>query len=106
MTSCESVQNRGMEAAGIEPASRETQWETLQRLTETDDLVAAHFQLCDSTGSHSLSPGPLELAKLITCWPQPIRQIILTLVRSVNVLHQAISDSAEPKRTRKNVPIP
>ena len=58
-----------MEAAGIEPASRKTQWETLQRLTETDDPLAAHLQLCDSTGCHSLSPGALELAEVINAWP-------------------------------------
>ena len=49
-----------MEAAGIEPASRETQWETPQRLTKTDDPVAAYLQPCGSTDSHSLSPGALE----------------------------------------------
>jgi hypothetical protein len=39
-----------VEAAGIEPASRETQWETPQRLTKTDDPVAAHLQRSDSPG--------------------------------------------------------
>ena len=39
----------------------------------------------DGTDRHSLSPGALELAELITVWPQlhqPIRRAILTLVRS------------------------
>ena len=98
-----------MEAAGIEPASRETQWETLQRLTQTADPIAAYLQLCDGTHSHSLSPGTLELAELITCWPQlpePIRQVILTLVRSVKMPEQDVIDSAELYRAGKRVIIP
>ena len=50
--------------------------------------VAAHALHADGPDWHSLSPGTLELAELITCWPQlpePIRQVILTIVRSVNV---------------------
>ena len=70
--------------------------------------VAAHALHADGPDSHSLSPGTLELAELITCWPQlpePLRQVILTIVRSVNVSHQAISDSAESQiepKTRHN----
>ena len=68
--------------------------------------VAAHALHADGPDWHSLSPGTLELAELISYWPQlpePIRQVILTIVRSVNVPHQAISDSAEPNRAQKRV---
>ena len=81
-----------MEAAGIESASRETQWETPQRLTKTDDPLAAHLQPCDSTGSHSLSPGALELAELINAWPllsADLRQAILAIIRSADVIADA-----------------
>ena len=74
-----------MEAAGIEPASRETQWETPQRLTQTDDPVAAYLQPCGSTDSHSLSPGALEPAEVINAWPNlpaPLKTGILAIVRA------------------------
>jgi hypothetical protein len=65
--------------------------------------VAALALHSDGPDWHSLSPGTMELAELITAWPllpEPIRQVILTLVRSVNVPHQAISDSAETNRAQ------
>ena len=98
-----------MEAAGIEPASRETQWEKLQQLTSAPDPVAAYLQLLSDTHSHSLASPELELAYLLVRWPQlpqPIRQVILTLVRSVNVPEQDVIDSAELNRVRKRVIIP
>ena len=84
-------------------------WRDLQALVERELEVAALALHSDGPDWHSLSPGTMELAELITCWPllpEPIRQVILTLVRSVNVPHQAINDSAEPNRTRKSVLIP
>ena len=55
---------------------------------EREQEVAALALHSDGPDWHSLSPGTMELAELITCWPllpEPIRQVILTLVRSVNV---------------------
>ena len=74
-----------VDAAGIEPASREKQWETPQRLTKTDDPVAAYLQPSDSTGSHSRSSGALELAEVTSVWPNlpaPLKTGILAIVRA------------------------
>ena len=77
-----------MEAAGIEPECRASQWEKLQQLTSATDPVAAYLQLLNDTQGHPLAQTELDLAFLLTRWPnlpQHIRQTIMTLVRSVEV---------------------
>ena len=77
-----------MEAAGIEPVSSEPQWEKLERLTSAIDPVAAYLQLLNDTQGHPLAQTELDLAYVLTRWPQlpdHIRQTIMTLVRSVEV---------------------
>jgi hypothetical protein len=74
-----------VEAAEIEPASRQPQWKTLERLTSAPDPVAAYLQLLNDTHSHSLTQTELDPAYVLTRWPnlpQHIRQTIMTLVRS------------------------
>ena len=98
-----------LEAAGIEPVSSESQWEKLQQLTSAPDPAAAYLQLLNDTHSHSLASPELELAYLLVRWPQlpqPIRQVILTLVRSVKMPEQDVIDSAELNRAGKRVIIP
>ena len=82
----ESQRGLKVEAAGIEPVSSETQWEKLERLTSATDPVAAYLQLLNDTHGHRLAQTELDLAFLLTRWPnlpQHIRQTIMTLVRSV-----------------------
>jgi hypothetical protein len=77
-----------VEAAGIEPVSCESQWEKLQQLTSALDPVAAYLQLLNDTQGHPLAQTELDLAFLLTRWPnlpQHIRQTIMTLIRSVEV---------------------
>jgi hypothetical protein len=77
-----------VEAAGIEPVSRESQWQKLERLTSATDPVAAYLQLLNDTQGHPLAQTELDLAFLLTRWPhlpQHIRQTIMTLMRSVEV---------------------
>ena len=77
-----------MEAAGIEPEYRESQWEKLQQLTSAPDPVAAYLQLVADTHGHSVAQTELDLAFILTRWPNlpvHIRQTIMTLVRSVEV---------------------
>jgi len=84
-------------------------WRELQTLVERELEVAALALHSDGPDWHSLSPGTMELAELITCWPQlpqPIRQVILTLVRSVKMPEQDVIDSAELNRAGKRVIIP
>ena len=81
-----------MEAAGIEPVSSESQWEKLERLTSATDPVAAYLQLLNDTHGHPQAQTELDLAYVLTRWPQlpdHIRQTIMTLVRSVDRLSEA-----------------
>ena len=76
-----------MEAAGIEPVSRESQWQKLERLTSATDPDAAYLQLLNDTQGHPLAQTELDPAYVLTRWPQlpdHIRQTIMTLVRSVD----------------------
>jgi hypothetical protein len=91
------------------PCVSSRKWRDLQALVERELEVAALALHSDGPDWHSLSPDTLELAELITCWPQlpePIRQIILTLVRSVKMPEQDVIDSAEPNRAGERVIIP
>ena len=91
------------------PRVSSRKWRDLQALVDRELEVAALALHSDGPDWHSLSPGTLELAELITCWPQlpePIRQIILTLVRSVKMSEQDVIDSAELNRAGKRVIIP
>ena len=83
----EDRQRLAEKAAGIEPVSSESQWEKLQRLTSAPDPVAAYLQLLNDTQGHPLAQTELDLAYVLTRWPnlpQHIRQTIMTLVRSVD----------------------
>jgi len=76
-----------VEAAGIEPGCFSRNWRELQALVERELEVAALALHSDGPDWHSLPLGTMELAELIACWPQPpqpIRQVILKLVRSVD----------------------
>ena len=76
-----------VEAAGIEPGCRESQWEKLEQLTSAPDPVAAYLQLLNDTQGHPLAQTELDPAYVLTRWrqlPDHIRQTIMTLVRSVD----------------------
>jgi DNA-binding transcriptional ArsR family regulator len=76
-----------VEAAGIEPVSRESQWQKLERLTSATDPVAAYLQLLNDTQGHPLAQTELDPAYVLTRWPQlpdHIRQTIMTLLRSMD----------------------
>ena len=90
-------------AAGIEPVSSETQWEKLERLTSATDPVAAYLQLLNDTHGHRLAQTELDLAFLLTRWPnlpQHIRQTIMTLVRSVGRMSEESVDDVRDLNKR------
>jgi hypothetical protein len=63
-------------------------WEQLQEQSSMPDPVAAYLQLLGDTQGHPLAQTELDLAFILTRWPnlpQHIRQTIMTLVRSVEV---------------------
>jgi hypothetical protein len=83
-TSRESEQNRGMEAAGIELVSSESQSQKLQQRTWSPDPVAAYLQLLNDTQGHPPAQTELDPAYVLTRWPHlpaHIRQTLMTLVR-------------------------
>lgn len=82
-----AVSKNRTEDTGVEPESPSSQWLDLQRLTSIPDPVAAYTQLLGDTLSHRPASPELEIAYLLTRWPnlpQHIRQAIMTLVRSVD----------------------
>ena len=63
-------------------------WEQLKQQSSMPDPVAAYLQLLNDTQGHPLAQTELDLAFLLTRWPnlpQHIRQTIMMLVRSVEV---------------------
>ena len=88
-----------MEAAGIEPEYRESQWEKLQQLTSAPDPVAAYLQLVADTHGHSVASSQQEISYILTRWPHlpiHIREAIMILVRSVE---PTFSNSVLPHET-------
>ena len=73
-------------------------WEQLQEQSSMPNPVAAYLQLLNDTQGHPLAQPELDLAVLLTRWPdlpQHIRQTIMTLVRSVDRLSEASVETFE-----------
>jgi hypothetical protein len=67
-------------------------WEQLKEQSSMPDPVAAYLQLLGDTHGHPMVQTELDLAFLLTRWPnlpQHIRQTIMTLVRSVDRLSES-----------------